>query len=158
MTDLLNSKRIAFIKAGWHVDIIDQGQDSFIATLGAAGIDKQLIDIIEVPGSLEIPLQAQLLARSGNYALIACGGLLVDGGIYRHEFVTHAVIDGIMRVMLDTNVPVLSMILTPKNAYDENSDHQFFLAHFKIKGEELAHAALGTLKNMQAHVRASSAK
>lgn len=150
MTDLLNNKRIAFIKAGWHTDIIDQGQQSFIAHLAAAGISSGLVDIIEVPGSLEIPLQAQNLARSGHYALIACGGLLVDGGIYRHEFVTHAVIDGIMRVMLDTGVPILSMILTPKNSYDENRDQQFFLEHFKIKGEELANAALATLKNMRA--------
>jgi 6,7-dimethyl-8-ribityllumazine synthase len=147
MSDLLNNKRIAFIKAGWHADIINQGQHSFIEHLAAAGISTAQIDIIEVPGSLEIPLQAQTLAKTGKYALIACGGFLVDGGIYRHEFVTQAVIDGIMRVMLDTGMPILSMILTPSNAYDENRDAPFFLEHFRLKGEELANAALATLKN-----------
>jgi len=147
MSDLLNNKRIAFIKAGWHAEIINQGQHSFLEHLAAAGISKSLIDIIEVPGSLEIPLQAQTMAQTGRYALIACGGLLVDGGIYRHEFVTHAVIDGIMRVMLDTGVPILSMILTPKNEYDDKRDEPFFLEHFKLKGEELANAALVTLRN-----------
>ena len=149
MTDLLNNKRIAFIKAGWHADIISQGQQSFIEHLAVAGISKSLVDIIEVPGSLELPLQAQKLAQTRNYALIACGGFLVDGGIYRHEFVTHAVIDGIMRVMLDTGTPILSMVLTPKNAYEHARDHAFFLDHFKTKGEELASAALAMLKNMQ---------
>ena len=149
MADLLNNKRIAFIKAGWHAEIINQGQQSFIAHLATAGISKSLIDIVEVPGSLEIPLQAQVMAQTGKYALIACGGFLVDGGIYRHEFVTHAVIDGIMRVMLDAGIPILSMVLTPKNSYQHDQDEQFFLAHFKIKGEELANAALAMLKNMQ---------
>jgi 6,7-dimethyl-8-ribityllumazine synthase len=149
MTNLLQNKRIAFIRAGWHGEIIDQGQRSFIKHLDTAGIGATLIDVIEVPGSLEIPLQAQKLAQTGKYALIACGGFLVDGGIYRHEFVTRAVIDGIMRVMLDTGMPVLSMILTPKNPYEEERDRPFFLKHFVIKGEELANAALATLKNMQ---------
>lgn len=149
MTDLLLNKRIAFIKAGWHADIITQGQQSFIAHLAAAGLSKTQIDIVEVPGALEIPLHAQRMALTGKYALIACGGFLVDGGIYRHEFVTQAVIDGIMRVMLDTGVPILSMILTPKNAYDPDRDEPFFLEHFRIKGEELANAALATLKNTQ---------
>jgi 6,7-dimethyl-8-ribityllumazine synthase len=147
MSDLLNNKRIAFIKAGWHAEIINQGQQTFIEHLAAAGISKTLIDIIEVPGSLEIPLQAQTMAQTGRYALIACGGFVVDGGIYRHEFVTHAVIDGIMRVMLDTGIPILSMILTPKNSYEHDRDKQFFLEHFKLKGEELANAALATLRN-----------
>ena len=148
MSELLNNKRIAFIKAGWHAEIISQGQHSFIDHLATAGISATEIDIVEVPGSLEIPLQAQRLAHTGNYALIACGGFLVDGGIYRHEFVTQAVIDGIMRVMLDTGIPVLSMILTPSKAYDEERDGQFFLKHFRLKGKELASAALATLKNV----------
>lgn len=142
--------RIAFIQAGWHQDIVSQGRESFIAELEKSGFPKNNIDIYEVPGSLEIPLQAKLLAKSGNYAVIACGGLIVDGGIYRHEFVTTAVIDGIMRVSLDTEVPVLSMILTPKNFHEHAEHHTYFFNHFKTKGQELAKAALKTLENMRA--------
>ena len=142
--------RIAFIQASWHQDIVGQGRESFIAELTKAGFPKNNIDIYDVPGSLEIPLQAQLLAKTGKYALIACGGLIVDGGIYRHEFVTTAVIDGIMRVSLDTEVPVLSMILTPKNFHEHEEHQTYFFNHFKKKGQELANAALKTLENMRA--------
>ncbi len=143
------SERIAFISAGWHTDIIDEGKKTFIEDLVKAGFPKSNIDIYEVPGSLEIPLQAQLLAKSGKYAVIACGGLITNGGIYRHEFVTTAVIDGIMRVSLDTEVPVLSMILTPQNFHNSEEHHKFFFDHFAIKGRELANAALKTLENMR---------
>ncbi len=145
----MTKDRIAFIQAGWHSDIVGQGRESFIAELEKSGFPKSNIDIYEVPGSLEIPLQAKLLAKSGRYSLIACGGLIVDGGIYRHEFVTTAVIDGIMRVSLDTEIPVLSMILTPKNFHEHEEHQNYFFNHFKKKGQELAIAAIKTIENMR---------
>jgi len=145
----LNGKRIAFIKGGWHADIIDQGLNSFLASLETSGISKNNIDIIEVAGSLEIPLQAKKMAETGKYAIIACGGFIINGGIYHHEYVNHAVLDGMMRVMLDTGVPVLSMVLTPLNFHESEQHHKFFYEHFVIKGKELAAACIKTLNNMQ---------
>lgn len=141
------NERVAFIQAGWHRDITDQGKNSFIEDMNKAGFKN--IDIFETPGSLEIPLQAQLLAKSGKYNAIVCTGLIVDGGIYRHEFVTTAVIDGIMRVSLDTEVPVLSVILTPQNFHEHAEHNKFFFDHFKVKGREAASACLKTLENMR---------
>lgn len=141
------TERIAFIQAGWHKDITDQGKQTFIEDMKKSGFTN--IDVYEVPGSLEIPLQAQLLAKSGKYDAIVCTGLIVNGGIYRHEFVTTAVIDGIMRVSLDTEVPVLSVILTPQNFHEHEEHHKFFFEHFKVKGREAASACLKTLDNMR---------
>jgi 6,7-dimethyl-8-ribityllumazine synthase len=144
------SERVAFIQAGWHSDIIGQGRETFLEDMGKGGFPQKSIDTFEVPGSLEIPLQAQLLAKTGKYDVIVCGGFIVNGGIYRHEFVTTAVIDGIMRVQLDTEVPILSMILTPIH-FHEHAEHQkFFFEHFRVKGREAAAACLKTLANMQA--------
>src|SRR6266481_4618928 len=94
--------RVAFIEACWHKDIVDQCRFSFIAEAAKRGIPEQRIDVFEVPGAFEIPLQAQLLAKSGGYAAIVAAGFVVDGGIYRHEFVADAVIAGLMRVQLKT--------------------------------------------------------
>ena len=49
------------------------------------------VDVFDVPGAFELPLMAQELARSGRYGAIACAALVVDGGIYRHEFVAQTV-------------------------------------------------------------------
>ncbi len=150
MTSSYSSERVAFIQAGWHGDIIGQGRETFIEDMKKAGFPGNNIDIFEVPGSLEIPLQAQLLAKTGKYGAIVCGGFIVNGGIYRHEFVTTAVIDGIMRVQLDTEVPVLSMILTPIHFHEHEEHHKFFFDHFRKKGREAASACLKTLENMRA--------
>ncbi len=64
------------------------------------------------------------------------------GGIYRHEFVAQAVVDGLMRASLDTGVPVLSVSLTPHH-YREGAHHgEIYRAHFVTKGREAAEAAL----------------
>lgn len=149
MTNYSND-RIAFIQAGWHKDITDEGKKTFIQDMAKGGLPEKNIDVFEVPGSLEIPLQAQLLAKSGKYDAIVCTGFIVNGGIYRHEFVTTAVIDGIMRVSLDTEVPVLSVILTPINFHEHEEHTKFFFEHFKTKGREAAAACLQTLDNMRA--------
>jgi 6,7-dimethyl-8-ribityllumazine synthase len=64
--------------------------------------------------------------------------------------VTTAVIDGIMRVSLDTEIPVLSVILTPQNFHEHEEHSKFFFEHFKVKGREAAAACLATLENMRA--------
>ena len=58
---LLNSgKRIAFIQAAWHSNIVDQSRQSFIDECAILGITGAQIEFFQVPGSLEIPLQAKL--------------------------------------------------------------------------------------------------
>ncbi len=70
------------------------------------------VEIFDVPGAYEIPLHAKTLARTGRYSAIVGSAFVVDGGIYRHDFVATAVINGMMQVQLETEVPVLSVVLT----------------------------------------------
>ena len=82
-------------------------------------------------------------ARSGQKVGLL-PALVVDGRIYRHQFVAQAVIDGLMRAGLDTGVPVLSVSLTP-HRYRETPHHaEIFRAHFVTKGREAAEATLMT--------------
>jgi 6,7-dimethyl-8-ribityllumazine synthase len=141
--------RIAFVEASWHADIVGQGRQSFLAEIARQkGPD---VDVISMPGSFELPLQAKLLAKSGRYGAIVAAGFVVNGGIYRHDFVASAVVDALMRVQLETEVPVLSMVLTPLH-FHEHAEHQrFFHDHFVTKGREAADACLRTMAAMRHH-------
>ncbi|MCW8195131.1 6,7-dimethyl-8-ribityllumazine synthase [Proteobacteria bacterium 005FR1] len=141
--------RIAFIQSCWSKDIVDQARDAFIEEIAQHGIDPQDIDCFEVPGGLEIPLQAKLLASSGRYQIIVAAGMIVDGGIYRHEFVADAIIKSFMDVQLETEVPIISAVLTPHHYHEHEAHHAFFFSHFRIKGKEAALACVKTLKNVQ---------
>ena len=150
--------RIAFVQAGWHRDIVERGRNGFLDELERLGVLRECVDEFEVPGSLEIPLHAKLLAKSGRYAAIVAAGFVVDGGIYRHEFVAQAVIDGLMSVQLDAEVPVISMVLTPQR-FHEHGDHvAFFTGHMTKKGTEAATACVETIRSIQAIAASVSMK
>lgn len=129
--------RFAFIKAQWHADIVDRALDGFCELIPAAQVD-----VFDVPGAFEMPLMAQALAGQGRYNAIACAAFVVDGGIYRHDFVASAVVDGLMRVGLDTGVPVLSVSLTPHHYQETEHHNAIYREHFVTKGREAAQAAL----------------
>src|ERR1700712_1330447 len=139
------SQRIAFIQSCWHRDIVDQCRLSFLKEISAKGLPESHVDLFEVPGAFEILLQAKLLARTGRYAAIVATGFVVDGGIYRHEFVSEDVINGLMRVQLDTDVPIISAVLAPQHFHDHEDHKRFFHEHFVVKGTEAARACSATI-------------
>jgi 6,7-dimethyl-8-ribityllumazine synthase len=148
-----NEARIAFVQACWHREIVDQARDAFLSSIEALGYARSQVELFEVPGTLEIPLQAKRLAETGRFAAIVATALVVDGGIYRHDFVSATVIDALMRVQLETDVPILSAVLTPQ-AFHEHEDHRsFFREHFKIKGKEVANACAQTIDNLASLAR-----
>ncbi len=136
--------RIAIVEAGWHADIVTQASNTAADALTAAGV--ATVDRYEVPGAFEIPLFASRLAETNEFdAIIACG-LVVDGGIYAHEYVADAVISGLMLVQLEANVPIFSCVLTPQH-FHEHGDHVgFFTEHMVKKGAEVAATCLATLE------------
>jgi 6,7-dimethyl-8-ribityllumazine synthase len=122
--------RIAIIAASWHREIVSRGTNSIREELVRLKVLGENIVLVEVPGAFEIPLHAKKLALSGSFdAIIACA-LIVNGGIYRHEFVSSAVIDGLMRVQLDTHVPITSAVLTPRDFHNSEEHQGFFQEHF----------------------------
>ena len=76
-------------------------------------------------------------------------GFVVNGGIYRHEFVATAVIDGLMRVQLDTDVPVFSVVLTPHHFHEHDEHLTYFGEHFVKKGAEAARACVATVTSLK---------
>ena len=153
----LAGPRIAFIQAGWHSDIVDQCRLGFIAEMANLGHGAAGIDCYEVAGAFEIPLQAKLLAAAGRHAAIVAAGLVVDGGIYRHEFVAQAVISGLMEVQLATSVPVISAVLTPHHFHAGDEHREFFTRHFLVKGGEAARACAATMQAV-AEIRRQTAE
>jgi 6,7-dimethyl-8-ribityllumazine synthase len=132
--------RIALVQSCWHKDIVDRARQSFLDEIVRLGRARNSIDVFEVPGAFEIPLQAKLLAKTGRYAAIVACGFVVDGGIYRHEFVADAVIKALMQVQLETEIPVLSVVLTPQRFHEHDEHQKFFREHFVVKGAEAAAA------------------
>ena len=140
--------RVAIVAASWHKDIVGVAVAAIRSEFDRCRIPAEQVTVIDVPGAFEIPLHAQRLARTGRFdAVIGCG-LVVDGGIYRHDFVAQAVIDGLMRVQLEADVPVFSCVLTPHHFHEHGEHKRFFAEHFVTKGQEVARACLATIASL----------
>lgn len=131
--------KIAFIKARWHAEIVDQVLKGFEADMAAAG-RKVEISTYDVPGAFEMPLLAKKLGESSRFDAIVAAALVVNGGIYRHEFVAQAVVTGLMDAQMATGVPTFSVSLTPHHFHDSEIHHTFYYDHFVTKGAEAANA------------------
>jgi 6,7-dimethyl-8-ribityllumazine synthase len=142
-------QRVAFVQSAWHREVVEECRIAFLAEIEARGIEPARIDLFEVPGSFEIPLHAQLLAKTRRYTAIVAAGLVVDGGIYRHEFVADTVIKALMDVQLRTEVPVFSAVLTPQQFHESSAHFDFFRKHFATKGIEVAEACANTLLSLE---------
>ena len=149
-SDGANAMRIAFVEAQWHSDIVHQARDAFLAEMTRQGFPGDRIDVFDVPGAFEIPLHAKRLARSGRYAAIVGCALVVDGGIYRHEFVANTVVNALMSLQLETDVPMLSAVLTPHHFHEHVEHRKYFHQHFAIKGTEAADACMKTIAGLHA--------
>ncbi|MDB9707017.1 6,7-dimethyl-8-ribityllumazine synthase [Planktotalea frisia] len=143
MTKLL---KIAFIKARWHAEIVDQALVGFEADMDSVDATVQITSF-DVPGAFEMPLLAKKLGASGDYDAIVCAALVVDGGIYSHDFVAAAVVNGLMEAQMCTGVPTFSVSLTPHH-FQPSAEHiGFYTEHFVKKGAEAAQAVRQTLEH-----------
>jgi len=143
------SRRIAFVQSSWHSELVDQSRESFLAEIASLGVATDRVDTFRVPGAFEIPLHAKWLALTGKYVAIVGAALVVDGGIYRHEFVAQAAINGLMQVQLQADVPVISVVLSPHHFHEHEVHKAFFLEHLRVKGREAAQACANTVAALE---------
>lgn len=135
-------QRVAFVQSAWHRDVIERCRIAFLAEMAARHISH--IDVFEVPGSFEIPLHVQILAKTRRYTAIVAAALVVDD-----EYVADAVIRALMDVQLRTEVPVFSAVLTPQQFQASAVHDDFFRQHFAVKGVEVAQACADTLHSLE---------
>jgi 6,7-dimethyl-8-ribityllumazine synthase len=136
-------QRVAFVQSAWHRDVVAECREAFLAEIELRHIARAHIDVFEVPGSFEIPLHVQLLAKTRRYTAIVAAGLVVDD-----EHIAETVIRALMDVQLRTEIPVFSAVVTPQQ-FRATADVDFLQRHFASKGMEVAEACANTLLSLE---------
>jgi len=89
--------------------------DGAKSTLLENGVLESDITIAKVPGSFEVPVVADGMASSGNYDAVICLGAVIKGETDHYEYVSQGEAEGISRVALDNQIPVMFGVLTTHN-------------------------------------------
>jgi len=86
-----------------------------IDTLKQHGVQENSIDIVWVPGSFEIPVIAQKIAKSKKYDAVICLGTIIRGDTPHSDYIASEVAKGVSKVSLDTGVPCAFGVITADN-------------------------------------------
>ena len=132
--------RVAVVASQWHGTVMDGLLAGAKRALGDARVES--CSVVGAPGSFELPIVAQGLARQGFDAIVALG-VVVRGGTPHFDYVCNAVTDGLARVALDTGVPVGFGVLTC-DTDAQALDRAGLDGSKEDKGYEATHAALST--------------
>jgi 6,7-dimethyl-8-ribityllumazine synthase len=104
--------RFGIVVSEWNTEITQSLLNGAEATLLRHGAKQNNIIIHHVPGSFELPMGAQLIAEYKKIDAIICLGCVIQGETRHFEFICNAVANGITRVNLDYNIPVIFGLLT----------------------------------------------
>jgi 6,7-dimethyl-8-ribityllumazine synthase len=107
--------RIGVVQARFNASIGDRMRDACLDELARLGVGEDDIELVSVPGALEIPLALRLMAQSGEFDALIAIGCVIRGETYHFELVCNESAAGITRVQLDALVPVANAILTVEN-------------------------------------------
>lgn len=133
------SKRFAIIVSEFNQTITDKLLEGALSRFNERGIAKNDIYITHVPGAVEIPFTAQLLAKTKRYQAIICLGSVIQGDTDHYDYVCDQVSQGCQKVMLDYNLPVIFGVLT---THDEQQALERVGGKHGHKGEYCADAAI----------------
>ena len=131
--------RFALVAARFNEAYVERLVRAATDVLRQRGADDAAIELVWVPGSYELPLAARWLADRGNVDAVLAFGVVIQGETEHFRLVADAASDGLMRVMLDTGVPVLNGVLA---AYDAAQADARSGGERGNRGAEIALAAI----------------
>ena len=106
---------IGVVVSRFNGDITTRLLEGALQTLTEAGVPRERIDVMPVPGAFELPLGAMALAKTRRYACIVALGCVIRGDTPHFEYVAGEAASGLQLAGLETGVPVSFGVLTCEN-------------------------------------------
>lgn len=109
----ISDKKFAILVSEWNDQVTESLYNGAVETLKAHGAKEENIISETVPGSYELSLGAQWMAERDDVDAVICLGCVIQGETRHFDFICYAVANGVTRVSLDFNKPVIFGVLTP---------------------------------------------
>jgi 6,7-dimethyl-8-ribityllumazine synthase len=126
---------IGIVMARFNLDVCEGLLSACTQELRRLGVEAADMQIVTVPGALEIPLALQAMAESGRFDALIALGAVIRGETYHFEVVANDACRGVLEVQLASGIPVANGILTTE-------DDDQALARMQEKGTDCARTAV----------------
>jgi 6,7-dimethyl-8-ribityllumazine synthase len=140
--------RVGIVWSRFNEEIVQQLLTACDQQLVELGVASSAIDVVSVPGALEIPvvLQSLALERRGfgrRYDALIALGAVIRGETYHFDIVSNESARGILDVQLETGIPVANGVLTTQTEAQAQS-------RAAVKGAEAARVAVELANTLKA--------
>jgi len=147
-----HAPELAVVLSRYNATITDALLEGARDAYARAGGDPDAIAVLPAPGTYELPVLAMAAAESGLFRAVVALGCVIRGETDHDRYISQSVADGLMRVSLETGVPVAFGVLTVNDADQARARAG---GEHGNKGAEAVEAALATLRTLDALERAS---
>ncbi len=131
--------RVAIVRTLWNGHITQALLDGALGTFEAAAIERNMVDVFEVPGAVELTFAASKLIETGFYNCVIVLGCVIRGGTPHFDYVCNSVTQGVTHLNAECDIPVIFGVLTVDREQDALDRAGGSLGN---KGAEAAEAAL----------------
>lgn len=107
--------KIGIVAARFNEFIVSKLVSGALDGLKRHNVKDEDIDVAWVPGTFEIPLVADKMAKSGKYDAVICLGTVIRGATSHYDYVCNEAAKGIAQVSMSTGIPVLFGVVTTEN-------------------------------------------
>jgi len=113
----MNGKKlkIGMVQARFNASVTEALAQACRGELVALGVAEKDIDLVTVPGALEVAVALQAMAEKATYDALVAIGCIIRGETYHFELVANESGAGVTRVSLDYQVPIANAILTTED-------------------------------------------
>jgi 6,7-dimethyl-8-ribityllumazine synthase len=110
-----NRRAVGVVVARFNGELTSELLTRALDELERAGVGREAVTVIPVPGAFELPLAAMALAKTRRYSCIVALGAVIRGETPHFEYVASEAASGLQLAGLETGVPVAFGVLTVEN-------------------------------------------
>lgn len=143
---LTRNARIAIVRTNYHVDLLNNLETAARGTLLEAGVKESNIQTFTVPGSWELPVMTQAVAKSGDFDAIIAFGIILKGQTYHFEMIANEVARSLMQLSIDYSIPIALEVLA---VFDRYQAEERAGSDNRNKGIEAANTVLAMIEALK---------
>jgi 6,7-dimethyl-8-ribityllumazine synthase len=106
-------RSVAIVVSRFNGDVTTELLEAAVAELEEAGVARERIDVLTVPGAFELPLGAMALAKTRRYSCIVALGCVIRGETPHFDYVAAEAASGLQLAALEAGVPGSYRVLQP---------------------------------------------
>ena len=113
-------RAVGVVVSRYNGEVTNRLLESALAELELAGVVREAVTIVQVPGAFELPLGAMALAKTRRYACIVALGCVIRGETPHFDYIASETASGLQLAALETGIPVSFGVLTLESGDQAN--------------------------------------